>query len=323
MDAPKDIHFNVPILFIIFNRPDTSRQTFNEIRKQKPKTLFVAADGPRSNRPDDKEKCAETRDLIKQIDWECNLKTYFRKDNIGCARNVAEAITWFFNEVEYGIILEDDIIPHPDFFPYCAELLERYKDNPQIAAINGYYKQGIVRNEASYFFRCNFSGWGWATWRRVWEEFDLYLDNYSYKELKEALHWAGFGWNDRQYKTDQFKLQKQQKADSWDWQFTLLILKLHALVVTPNQNMVNNVGWGDTSSHFKGTKSQTKPVYPIMPLKHPEKIERIAEADLNLNPTITVTFPVINKPITVKNNFLWWTWRWFRRNFIAKPKYTR
>jgi len=126
--------FETPILLIIFNRPGTTRLVFEVIRQQKPEYLYVAADGPRSGREDDIEKCKAAREIIK-VDWECELHTLYREQNLGCGRGPADAITWFFNNVEQGIILEDDSVPHPDFFKYCSELLEVYKDNDKIKVI--------------------------------------------------------------------------------------------------------------------------------------------------------------------------------------------
>src|SRR4051812_35098447 len=127
---------NTPILFLIFNRPDVTQSVFNAIREARPKQLFVAADGPRKGNKTDDAKCREARSIIK-VDWPCELKTLYREENLGCRRAVSSGISWFFSLVEEGIVLEDDCLPHPDFFPYCEELLARYRDNPRIMHISG------------------------------------------------------------------------------------------------------------------------------------------------------------------------------------------
>ena len=145
--------FDIPILFVIFNRPDTTQRVFDEIRKQQPKFLYVAADGPRIERADDPEKCIKTRSIIDQIDWECDLKLLFRDENLGCGKSVYTAISWFFKNVEMGIVFEDDCLPHPDFFQYCKELLLKYKDTKIIKWISGNNCDiKSAHTESSYYF---------------------------------------------------------------------------------------------------------------------------------------------------------------------------
>ena len=129
--------FKVPVLFLIFNRPDTTQQVFDEIRKARPEQLYVAADGPRKDQSADYELCKKTRDIIQQVDWDCKVFTCFRDENLGCKRSVSSAIDWFFSHVEEGIILEDDCVPDQSFFPFCQELLEKYRDDTRIMMISG------------------------------------------------------------------------------------------------------------------------------------------------------------------------------------------
>jgi hypothetical protein len=153
-----------PILFIIFKRVDTTRQVFDAIRQAKPKQLYVAADGPRKEVVGETELCRQTRDIIRQIDWDCELKTLFRDENLGCGLGVSTAITWFFRHVEQGIILEDDCLPHPDFFLYCQELLEKYKEDDQVMLIGGSnFQNGTQRGKASFYFSAIPLIWGWAS----------------------------------------------------------------------------------------------------------------------------------------------------------------
>ena len=166
--------FETPVLFLIFNREDTTQKVFNVLRRQKPKYLYVAADGPRKNKEGEAEKCRRTRDIINQVDWDCELKTLFREENRGCKMAVSSAISWFFEQVEQGIILEDDCLPHPSFFPFCEELLIRYKDDDRIGHIGGNcFLPGLIEDGLSYDF-CSISHiWGWASWRRVWKNYDV------------------------------------------------------------------------------------------------------------------------------------------------------
>lgn len=313
--------FSTPILFIIFNRPDTARAVFNEIRKIRPQKLFVAADGPRASRPDDIKNCQLSKDILNSIDWDCELKTFFREHNVGCGLNVAESISWFFSHVDKGIILEDDIIPHPEFFPFCTQMLERYEKDERVAAINGFYAKNIPYTEDSYFFQHSFSGWGWATWKRVWDKFDFFLRDYTKQDFKQAMRYAQLGRTARRDKKDQYLLTRKGKADSWDWQFRLYLLKWKSFVLTPRLNMVKCIGYSDTSTHFKGRKAPEFIVSGIFPLRHPEKVQWLPQADQVKDYTVFVKLPGFRNRIMLRQNFIWWTWRWFRRNFVARTLY--
>jgi len=183
----------VPVLFLIFNRSDTTQLVFNEIRKAQPAQLFIAADGPRKDRPEDIENCRKVREIIRQVDWDCSVSTLFRDENLGCKRGVSSAIDWFFSHVDEGIILEDDCVPDPSFFPFCQELLERYRDDERIMVISGDNLQfGRRKSQYSYYFSRCFHLWGWATWKRAWDNYDIKMELWpKIKEtgrLKDILH---------------------------------------------------------------------------------------------------------------------------------------
>ena len=158
----RDANFNVPILFIIFNRPETAERVFSEIKNIKPKELFVAADGPRLNVYGETEKCEKVREIIKQIDWECEVKTLFRENNLGCKVAVSSAINWFFENVEEGIILEDDCLPDASFFYFCQSLLEKYRSNDEIAMISGNHFGTDRIGSFDYYFTRIPHIWGWG-----------------------------------------------------------------------------------------------------------------------------------------------------------------
>src|SRR5687768_18096170 len=129
--------FDVPVLLIVFNRPDKAGAVFNRVREMQPRQLFIAGDAPRPDQPGDKERCEETRSIVTAVDWECEVHTLFQQSNLGCGKGPAAAISWFFSQVELGIILEDDCLPIESFFRFCAELLPRYRNNEQIMLISG------------------------------------------------------------------------------------------------------------------------------------------------------------------------------------------
>ena len=161
-----------PVLLIIFNRPDTTARVFEAIRAARPTELYIAADAPRENRSEDKRLCEEAKKITEKIDWPCEVHRLYQEKNLGCKRGPIASITWFFENVEAGIILEDDCVPHPSFFAFCSELLEKYADDKRIMHVSGNnFQFGKMRGDASYFFSEYTLSWGWATWRRAWQRF--------------------------------------------------------------------------------------------------------------------------------------------------------
>jgi len=278
-------NFETPVLFIIFNRIETAQQVFDAIKKRQPKYLYIAADGPRSNKEGEAEKCQKVRDLVKQIDWDCELKTLFQNQNLGCAKGVSTAITWFFDNVEQGIILEDDCLPHPDFFPYCEELLNKYKDNEEIMLISGdNFQDGIKRGEASYYFSGYINIWGWASWRRAWQGYDLYLKNYVLSDFKYDIQPYLSSWKERQVWIDKFLMMKKQGNNTWDYQLGFHMWKNKGLCIIPNVNLISNIGvYGGTHYYAKNnTTNLALETNSILPLIHTSSIYQNKEADAYL-----------------------------------------
>jgi hypothetical protein len=272
-----------PILLLIFNRPDLTEQVMTQIRKAEPPQLFVAADGPRTEVPEDPERCEQAREVATQVDWDCEVHTLFRDENLGCKEAVSSAITWFFEHVEAGVILEDDCVPHPTFFPYCSELLERYRDDNRIMTISGNNFQPLHKSyDHSYYFSAYMHCWGWATWRQAWNRYDGQIPRW------ESLR--GTGWLNGWLGTDEeaaywrgiFDQVTEGEIDSWAYPWTFACWREHALHVLPAVNLVSNVGFGRRSTHTKDPDSEAAhmPTKPLLtPLSHPEVIIRDYEAD--------------------------------------------
>lgn len=265
--------FETPILFLIFNRPDTTQQVFNRIREIKPKYLFVAADGPRHTRPAEDKICQETRDIIKKIDWNCEVKTLFRENNLGCGKAVSNAITWFFYQVEQGIILEDDCLPDLSFFPYCEELLKKYEHNDQVMLIGGNnFQDGILRGEASYYFSQYPHIWGWASWRRAWKNYEFKIDDLKEIIINKKLdHVFQTRMEKKYWEKILFKTLKKQ-INTWDYQWAYAIWKNRGISITPNVNLVVNLGLNNNSSHtflIDSFKYNLRNNNIVFPMKHP------------------------------------------------------
>lgn len=252
-------YFNTPILLIIFNRPETTARVFEAIREIKPKQLFIAADAPRKSNEMDKKMCAEAKEVVGKIDWPCEIKTRFQKENLGCGLGPVTAINWFFEHVEQGVILEDDCVPNQSFFFFCQELLEYYRNNERIMHISGdNFQYGRKRGNTSYYFSEYTHNWGWATWKRAW----------------------------KYYKFDIIDEKKRQHI--WDKQWLLTVRKRRGLAILPNVNLVSNIGFGGNATHTQkvGPYSNMKAERMVFPLKHPRFIFANVFADYYTHRTL-------------------------------------
>lgn len=264
-----------PILFLIFNRPSTTKRVFEQISKIKPKLLFIAADGPRNNYPDDIEKCQQTRKIVEKIDWDCEVKTLFRDKNLGCKYGVSAAIDWFFENVDEGIILEDDCLPDPSFFSFCQSLLEKYRNDKRVMHISGdNFQNGIQRGDGSYYFSRYVHVWGWATWRRAWKHYDVTMSKFPsfrdgdkinkiFKNLDEQNFWLG-----------NFNSVFENRIDTWDYQWVFAVMNINALSIIPNHNLVSNIGFQIDATHTKTSNPlvESLPIFPITRLDYPKNM---------------------------------------------------
>lgn len=271
-----------PVLFLIFNRPDTTERVFEEIRKAQPPRLYIAADGPRANRPGEKALCKKTRAIARKVDWDCEVKTLFRDENLGCGRAVSQAITWFFDNEPEGIILEDDILPHPDFFPYCDELLDRYRDNKEIGIIAGHnHMYTNLNRESSYGFLVVPHIWGWATWRDRWALYDFNLRKLSINQLIHSLKNYGYNTSQIRFWKEIYNKMKNHAIDTWDYQWALTLIGNNKLNATPYHSMTKNIGFSANATHTTDARPEELDLIPsaIFPISNPELIKLDKEAE--------------------------------------------
>lgn len=285
--------FKTPILFIIFNRPDTTLQVFNEIKKIKPSKLYVVADGARKTKVGEKEKCEETRKIIEGIDWECEVFKDYSDINLGCKHRVSSGIDWFFKHEEQGIILEDDCLPDQSFFFFCEEMLEKYKNNESVGMVSGdNFQFGKIKNEYSYYFSMYSHIWGWATWRRAWEKYDVQINSWPQIKKEKVLRKI-FNIKDSFYWSSIFDDVYKNKIDTWDYQWSYTCFIHNFLSIMPANNLISNIGFDDkNSTHTKNkSKFSSMKTTPLsFPLRHPKEIVRNIESDT----------------ITQKNNYPFW-----------------
>jgi hypothetical protein len=273
-----------PVLLLLYNRPDTSKVVLDAIRKARPDRLFVAADGPSVNREQDHRRCAEARALVESIDWDCDVKTLFRDENLGCQKAISSAISWFFEQVEEGIILEDDCLPSQSFFRFCGELLERYRYHDDVMVISGdNFQDGRSVTDNSYYFSRYPHGWGWATWRRAWQKYDAELQDWpSYRESDAFLKIGADSPAFKAYWSRNFERALSGEVDSWAYIWTFSCWVHMGLTAIPNRNLVKNIGFGPDATHTKGANTKINAMVAEeidFPLRHPPEIARHAGAD--------------------------------------------
>jgi hypothetical protein len=275
---------NTPVALIIFRRPQFTQRVLQAISVVRPRKLFVIADGPRPGHPDDAEVCAATRAIIDTVDWPCELIKDYSDTNLGCGRRPATGISGVFQKVEQAIILEDDCVPSPSFFRYCEELLQRFQDDERVMHIAGStYQRETLPTPYSYVFSCFNGAWGWATWRRAWQHFDMAVKlwpllrdtSWLIDILEEETivpHWA-----------DEFERANQRNGDVdyWDHQWTFACWANSGLSIRPRHNLVTNVGCCSDATHT------------------------FSPADLRANlPAEEMTFPLNHPPMVLQNREL-------------------
>ena len=270
------------VLFLLFNRPNTTAQVFEKIRQIKPQRLYIASDGPREGYDSEIEKVTKAREIATKIDWPCEVKTLFRDKNLGCKKGVSSAITWFFEQEEQGIILEDDCVPHLDFFIFCENLLHRYSQDERISAITGNnFQNGKWRGDASYYFSKFAHCWGWATWRRSWQHYDA--DIKFWPEWSNSKAWFDYMSDkvERRYWQKIFNRVHAGQVDSWAYPWIASLWHKDRFSITPNVNLVSNIGFGDDATHTKSKndKNANMKTLSLEILKRPKVIQRDMEAD--------------------------------------------
>lgn len=273
-----------PILLIAFNRPNHFKILIDRLREVAPSNLYVAIDGPRTEKHGELEKVEACRNLVRDIDWPCSLTTHFQDTNLGCGLGVSSAINWFFEFEERGIILEDDIIPDLSFFPYCTDLLDMYADNKSVFAISGcnFVPTNFQTNpQDSFRFSQVPHIWGWATWKDRWDYYSLDIDGWRTQLGLRGL-WKKSGGNlpSAVYWASTFELLARKEVDTWDGQLVYCSMVNNGLTATSNVNLIENIGFDLQATHTVEDRNELLPVQPmVFPLRAPLTVVVDKKAD--------------------------------------------
>lgn len=274
----------VPVYLNFFSRPDTFKYVFNAVREARPAVLFLSCDGPRDNREDDVRNIVECQKIAENIDWECTVYKNYSEKNLGCGMRMYSGISWAFEHVDRLIVLEDDCVPSQDFFPFCEELLERYKDDNRIHMIDAMNHLGVYEDTPNSYFFGPGCCWGWATWKRAWDNMDFYLkfmeDDYSMRCVERKYP---FYRNAREEGRERLqKLSVGQKLTSWTLQNGMAMALQARMAIVPKVNLITNIGLTADSEHAVSNlrklsrKDQAyfnAKIYPMeFPLKHPQYV---------------------------------------------------
>ena len=268
------------VAFFGFNRPDPTKVTFEEIRRYRPQQLLLVADGPRSTVLTDMPLCESVREIMRSVDWECDVRTNFSNENLGCRKRMSSGIDWVFSQVEEAIILEDDCVPCPDFFSFCSEMLACYRDHPKIMAIAGTnFQHGRWRGDGSYYFSRFPHIWGWASWRRAWKHYDVTMSSWPRVRQEKWLEWV-LPQEEQHYWSNLFNQAYEGKVDTWDIQWLYAVWRHEGIGIIANANLVTNIGAGPDATHTKGEAgSLVMATGTLGALVHPKTVSIDSDAD--------------------------------------------
>jgi hypothetical protein len=278
-----EFSLNTPVVFIIFNRPDTTQKVFDEIAKARPPKLLVIGDGARQNRPGEAERVAATRAIIQSVNWPCEVLCNFSDRNLGCKVRVSTGLDWVFEQVPEAIILEDDCLPDPSFFRFCEELLEKYRDDQRVGMISGdNFQFGRCYSEDSYYFSKYIHIWGWATWRDRWTGiYDVNIPNWPNVRDTDGLNKAIGSKKEVALWTRIFDAVYLGKIDTWDYQWAYANWVNERCGVLPAVNLISNIGFGADATHTcHASDLASLPTRSMsFPLLHPSDIVKNDKAD--------------------------------------------
>lgn len=287
--------FETPVALFVFNRPQTTRRVFEAIAQIRPARLLLIADGPRPDKTGEAEACQQVREIVSCVDWPCEVSTNFADSNLGCQERIISGLDWVFSLVEEAILLEDDCLPDLSFFPFCQELLERYRGDDRVASITGTnLVERYLNTEASYYFSQLGGIWGWATWRSEWQRFDRHLEDWPRLKDEKILSETFNHPKAVAYWTDIFdEVHGKKWPTTWDYQWLYTRLKNNSLSIIPHVNLVTNIGFGPGATHTSEADKRLSPPAKALdfPLKHPSSFVPLRSMDRHFQDLYRTPFP--------------------------------
>jgi hypothetical protein len=286
------------VALFLYQRPRQLKAVFDAIAAARPTRLFIVADGPRSE--SERAQCEAARTVVADIDWPCDVERLYADHNLGIRQRLGSGLDWVFSHVEEAVILEEDCLPSPAFFSFCNHLLERYRDDERVFGIAGAnYQFGRRRSGHSYYFSGYCGVWGWATWKRSWQHYDLNMADWPALDARGLLGATCNSRRERAYWRWIFERTYRGDIDTWDYQLQLAMWKQNALFVVPEVNLVSNIGFGTGSTHTWRANSPLAaiPHGSLADLDHPAEVYRNTLADRH-------TFSRVlhgNRPIWLRN----------------------
>lgn len=274
-----DNPLDTPVVLIVYNRPELTRRLLDALAVVRPRRLLVVADGPRSRQ--DEARCAGVRALLDELPWNCIVERNYSDRNLGVRERPASGIDWAFSLVEEAIILEDDCLPDPSFFPYCTELLRHYRDDERVMQIGGSnFQRGVSRSSFGYYFSVYYHLWGWATWRRAWRHYDLNVTRWPELKRQGLLESLPISGSARRHWARIFDRAWKRELRTWDFQWQFAMWSQHGLAAVADTNLISNTGFGPDASHTTDfTWHSEMPTGRVEVLGHPSAIvpDRIAD----------------------------------------------
>ncbi len=286
-----------PVIFLIFRRPDLTARVFEVIRQAQPTKLLIIADGSRNEI--EEKLCQQARKVTEQVDWNCEVLTHYSETNLGCKQRVISGLDWAFEQVEEAIILEDDTLPDLSFFEFASDLLEYYRHNPKIMAIGGTNILDVWQDKKqSYHFSYQGSIWGWATWKRAWQLYDVEMKDWKKEKVKHTIRKLSL--KDRYYQSRKTLFEKisLNEINTWDYQWLFARLARSGLTVIPSKNLVSNLGFRDDATHTVNESSRFSNLRRhsiAKKLKHPKVIAIDTKYEQKVLKTL------FDRPITVSS----------------------
>lgn len=288
-----------PVSLLVFSRPVTTARVFAAIREARPQRLFIVADGPRPNRPGESDLCAEVLRIVEQVDWPCQVLRNYSTINLGCRVRVSSGLDWVFSQVEEAIVLEDDCLPDPSFFRFCQEMLGRYRNEEQVMSICGSNLLGSWKADVQgYHFSQCFGIWGWATWRRAWNFYDVDMLLWQTPESRQRIHDVLGGGALYRMRALDFDRVAAGRVDTWDYQWTFAQLMRSGLSLVPAVNLISNIGFNADATHTVDPDSSFASL-PSFPCRFPLENNKIVAADHDYD-EVLIAKALSERPLLLK-----------------------